>query len=123
MRSSAAQANAEALQEDLGERLRFRLLAERLHDSNAALAGLLPAYTQLEVVSEFTSLTAGLDYELLEWEYNEGGLRVLLHNPQLDSREIIQRLESGYFFKQARISPGIKEGIHEIEVTLPGVRR
>ena len=94
--------------------------AERLQDSNEALAALLPKHTLLEVVAEFTRLLEDQDYELLEVDYASGGLRVVLKNAALDSREVIRRLESGGFFTRARITPSSREGEHEIELAIAG---
>jgi len=118
IRTWLAESNSETLQAELGDRLEYRLRAERLHDSSEKLAALLPVYTQLEVIAEFTRLLQGQEYDLREWDYNEGSVRVLVHNPELDGREIVRRLESSDFFSRARIIPANREGEFTLELEI-----
>ncbi len=118
IRTTLAESHSESLQAELGDRLQYRLRAERLHARSAQLAELLPAYSQLEVIAEFTRLLQGQDYELREWDYSEGGVRVLVHNPELDGREIVRRLESSDLFSSARIVPATREGDFTLELVI-----
>ncbi len=115
-----SESNAETLQEQLGTRLQYRLQAERLHSRSEQLAALLPAYSQIEVIAEFTRLLEGQEYELREWDYAAGGVRVLVYNSALDGREIIRRLESSDLFSSARIAPATREGEFTLELTIAG---
>ncbi len=122
IRTSYLEGNIADLEASLGEKLQYRLDAERLSAANRALAAQLPAYTQLEVVAEFTRLLADQPYELVEWEYQQGSLQVVVKNPELDSREVVSRLESGSFFLDARIEPGLRDGEHDISLVINQVR-
>ena len=56
----------------------------------------------------------------MNWEYNLGDLQVVVHNPDLDTREIIRRLEGSELFGEARIQPGRGAGQHQIQISLRG---
>ncbi len=120
IRTWISESNTASLQEELGSRLQYRLQAERLHARGEQLASLLPAYTQVELIAEFTRLLAGQEYELREWDYTSGGVRVLVSNPELDGREIIRKLESSDLFTSARILPAAGEGEFSFELVVKG---
>jgi hypothetical protein len=121
LRRQLSESHTLALQEALGERLQYRLEAERLRTVNEEWAALRPAYTHLEIVAEFTRLMEGQPFELVDWEYQKGGLQVTLRNPELDSREVITRLESGDMFRGAKIEPGLRPDEHDIAISIEGV--
>lgn len=121
LRTQFAGDNVLALQEALGERLQYRLEAERLRTVNQEWAGLRPAYTHLEVVAEFTRLMEGQQYDLVEWEYQRGGLQVTLSKSDLDTKEVVTRLESGDLFAGARIEPGLRPNEYDISINIAGV--
>ncbi len=112
--------HVQTLQESLGDKLQVRLSAERLSADNRALASQLPAYTQLEVAAEFTRLMEELPYQLVDWEYRQGGLQVTLKNAELDSRDVVSSLEAGSFFQDIRIEPGLREGEHDVSLNIGG---
>ncbi len=118
LRTQLAESNVLSLQEELGERLQYRLQAERLRAANEQWASVRTKPSILEVVAEFTKLMAGQEYALLDWEYQQNGLQVLLSNAELDTREAITQLESGQMFSSAKIEPGLRPEEHKVSLVI-----
>jgi hypothetical protein len=115
---SLARSRNQALQEELGDQLQFRLLAERLRTVNEQWGTVMTPYSQLEIVSEFTSRLDNNDYELVDWEYRGDSLRVVLKQAELDSRDTVLRLAASELFADVRIEPGLREGESAISIVL-----
>ncbi len=116
--TSLAQSRNLALQEELGDQLQYRLLAERLRTVNEEWSSVLAPYSQLQIITEFTSRLDNNDYELVDWEYRGDSLRVVLQHADIDTRETVLRLAASELFADVRIEPGLREGESAISIVL-----
>jgi hypothetical protein len=115
------EARIESLGEQLGDQLDQRLQAERQRDINVEWISVFEPYSHLDVVAEFTSALAGTDYDLLDWGYQDGTLRVVIFDEDIDTRDVVSRLAQRDLFSQLRIEPGPREGESILTMQLPRV--
>jgi hypothetical protein len=123
IRAAWADSRSEALSEDVQGSINARSRAERQRDVNLEWLSLFSPVTQLEVAAEFTAALEGIDYEILDWEYVDGKLDVIVRGDAIDSRDVVSRLEKRDLFHALRIEPGRREGESAISIEIPKVKR
>lgn len=110
LRESLAERRIESLRSGLVTRLDMQQEAELTRIVNAEWRRLVGAPSQLELLAEVTSKLGFANYELAEWDYNSGSLRLVITDPNAKTREYVTRLAQSSFFDSVRIEPGAREG-------------
>jgi hypothetical protein len=110
VRESLAERRIESLRSGLVARLDMQQQAELTRIVNSEWRQLVGAPSQLELLAEVTAKLGFANYELAEWDYNSGSLRLVISDPNAKTREYVTRLAQSSFFDSVRIEPGTREG-------------
>jgi hypothetical protein len=118
-----AQSRLESLQLELGDKMQQRQQAERQRDINRQWISVFEPFSQLDVVAEFTLALEGSGYQLINWEYIDGTLQVVVSDEDIDMRDVVSRLAQRDLFEDLRIEPGVRDGESVITMQLPALER
>jgi len=108
--------------EQLQELLQLRESAMEQQASNQYLLALLDQSTQLDVAAELYGRLSAVPFRILDWQYQRGQLKLILQQPELDSRAVLEALADSHIFTQARIEPGLLQEQSVLTLTLSDQR-
>ena len=103
-------------QSELGPLLEARNELLRLRRTNQALLDLLREPSQARIMSLVDRAIPSGNAKFREWRYQQGELRVVVEDPDLDPIEYVRSLEAVPLFAQVRAEPA--RGDNRIEITL-----
>jgi len=104
--------------EQVQELLQLREAAMEQQASNQYLLELLDQSTQLDVAEELYGRLSAVPFRILDWQYQRGQLKLILQQPELDSRAVLEALAASQIFTQARIEPGLLQEQSVLTLTL-----
>lgn len=81
--------------------------ALRQQEFNQAINQLLGAPTPLFLSAQVHQCLAGIDFAILDWQYQEGQLILLLQKDGLDTRTLIESCSANPTFTDVRVEPGL----------------
>ena len=103
-------------QAELGPLLEARNELLRLRRTNQALLDLLRGPSQARIMSLVDGAIPSAEAKFREWRYQQGELRVIVEDPDLDPIAYVRSLEAVPLFARVRAEP--VRGDNRIEITL-----
>ena len=88
----------------------------RLRRTNRALSDILTGPSQARLMGLVDRAIPGAEAQFREWHYQQGELRVVVEDPQLDPIAYVRSLEAEPLFDQVRAEPA--RGDDRLEITL-----
>ena len=114
--NEAAEMELARFQAELGPLLEARNELLRLRRTNQARLDLLREPSQARIMSLVDGAIPSAEAKFREWRYQQGELRIVVEDPDLDPIEYVRSLEAVPLFAEVRAEPA--RGENRIEITL-----
>jgi hypothetical protein len=91
----------------VAELITVRDQATQQQQRNAQLFDLMSVPSQLLLSAEIHTRLREIPFEILDWQYQAGRLRLLVQQENLSTRAVIEALNASRLFTDVRIEPGL----------------
>ena len=115
-RNGAAETALTAMQDDLGPVLNERNEYLRLRSRNAALARILAEPSQAALMKQVDAGVPNPEAEFQEWRYQQGDLKVVLSDPNVDPVAYVRQLEAQTLLTDVAPGPSRRQGRVEFDM-------
>lgn len=113
--SSAVAAQSSAMMDVVNQRDG----ALRQKEFNQAISDLTKTPTPLFLAAQVHQCLAGLEFVILDWQYQRGQLTIILQKEGLDTRALIESCSANPSFANVRVEPGITPEQTRVLFSLP----